>query len=217
MPTQDEIFLTEGNNWFNRNKDRDEPSFYELINCLRASKLLPRRILDIGCSNGKILNQISNIFPDAECHGVDPSDAALDEGSKRFPHLKLRRGVSHDLKYYADGSFDLVIISFVMHWIDRSRLLGTVAEIDRLLQDFGHLIIQDFAPSFAYRTHYHHLPNEQVFTYKQPYWDIFTSNKMYSVIFEKEYKHCDEKPFENRNLCKISVLQKRSLFNYPIV
>jgi SAM-dependent methyltransferase len=78
--------------------------------------------------------------------------------------------------------FDLVIVHFVFGWVDRTRLLRTVAEVDRLLCDGGHLIIGDFMPLAPTRVGYHHLPDEQAYTYKQNYADVFLAAGIYEQI-----------------------------------
>jgi len=78
--------------------------------------------------------------------------------------------------------FDLIIVNFVFHWIDRTNLLRSVAEIDRLLVDGGFLIIGDFFPSNLTKVRYHHLDDEKVYTYKQNYAGIFTASGLYHPV-----------------------------------
>ena len=78
--------------------------------------------------------------------------------------------------------FDLVIINFVFNWIDRSNLLRSVAEIDRLLVDGGFLIIGDFLPSNLTKVRYHHLPEKEVYTYKQNYAATFLASGLYHPV-----------------------------------
>lgn len=218
MPTQDEIFLTEGDSWYQRNKSALAMKGQDRIaDYVRAHKLGQKAILDIGASNGWRLNLIAP-STNAELHGIEPSSDAVKDGNELFPRLKLTQGVSHDLSAYKDAFFDLVIVSFVFHWIDRARLLRTISEIDRVLSDFGHLVIQDFDPGFACKTAYHHLPDQSVFTYKQPYWEIFTASRMYSTVASQEFAHDDSvAEFNANNLCKMVILQKRGNASYPLI
>jgi SAM-dependent methyltransferase len=78
--------------------------------------------------------------------------------------------------------FDLIILNFVFNWIDRTNLLRSVAEIDRLLVDGGFLIIGDFFPSNLTKVRYHHLDDEKVYTYKQNYAGIFTASGLYHPV-----------------------------------
>jgi ubiquinone/menaquinone biosynthesis C-methylase UbiE len=98
-------------------------------------------------------------------------------------------GVSHDLSAFPDASFDIVTVSFVFHWVDRSKLLQTVSECDRVLKDGGLLAIQDFFPAAPQRRMYHRNPELGVFTYKQVYSDIFRASNIYTSVFRMNFLH----------------------------
>jgi len=80
------------------------------------------------------------------------------------------------------GSFDLIIVNFVFHWIDRANLLRSMAEIDRLLEDSGYLIIGDFLPSNLTKVQYHHMEDPKIYTYKQNYAATFTASGLYHLV-----------------------------------
>jgi ubiquinone/menaquinone biosynthesis C-methylase UbiE len=189
---QDNVFLkSEGDSWFLRNKDKlakkhDDFANDSIISILKQYSIKPRKILEIGCSNGWRLDLLQKTYH-AECAGVDPSDLAIQDGKKRYPKLILHRALASKLPM--KDSFDLVIISFVFHWIAREELLKSVAEVDRMVQDDGFLLISDFAPDVATRVPYHHLPNENVYTYKANYSEIFTSSTLYTEIAYFTFNH----------------------------
>lgn len=218
MPTQDKIFAKEGDKWFTRN-NYETGREYEVINYLKLQNYFkPKNVLDIGCSNGKKLNQILILYSKKiRCSGLDPSKLAISKGKKEFPGLELHQGFSHDLGIFKDDCFDLIIMSFVWHWIDRKKIFQTAAEVDRVLKNKGRLIVLDFAPPFPCKVKYHHLPKQKVYTFKQPYWDFFTASQMYSLIYLEEFQHDNNARLDNRNLCKMAVLEKRAEGNYPLV
>ncbi|OGQ05081.1 MAG: hypothetical protein A2W61_03095 [Deltaproteobacteria bacterium RIFCSPLOWO2_01_44_7] len=217
MNDQREIFKTEGDNYFCRNKETlEKAQNNDVVEYLKWSGLKVGRILDVGCCFGHVLHLIKSTFPDTELFGFDPSWEAIGYGKKMYPDLHLRQGFAHDLSHYEDGSFDLVVISFVLSWIDRALLLKTVAEIDRVLKNNGHLIIRDFAPSGPCKVEYHHLPGQGVYTFKHNYWQIFSSTQLYTIIYEHEFLHAPGDELKNENVCKFVVLQKRPELNYSI-
>lgn len=216
MITQDEIFLKEGDSWFKRN----EPHLAvkrgdEIFKFFESSGLRPKRILDIGCSNGYRIAALVKKYG-GQGYGLDPSMAAVKSGRKKFPKIKLRRGNSHNLSAYQNYFFDLIIISFVFHWVDRTKLFLTISEIDRVLDNNGYLIIQDFSPIYPCKVKYHHLADKEVYTYKQSYEKIFVASNLYTTILEKEFLHNSVEGINNRNLCRMAILQKRQQFNYPL-
>lgn len=217
MPTQAEIFLTkEGDQWFVRNRQSLESVDKDrILACLRTSNAKPQRILDIGCSFGKRLNQITAESM-AQGYGLDTSAQAIKYGREKYPHLRLARGVAHDLTAYEGNFFDLVIISFVFHWLDRQYLLRTVSEIDRVLAPGGRVIIQDFYPSEPCRVKYHHLPDDNVFTFKQNYPAIFLASRLYGQVYSQEFLHSSRGLNDNQNRCHLVVLEKQGEQLYPL-
>ncbi len=184
MPRQDEVFTKEGDQWFLRQNGHFVITEHDqIVSYLNQSGWKPKSVLDIGSSNGYRLDDLLKRFPGATGSGIEISGMAVEDGRKRYPHLSLRQGMSHDLSAFADRSFDTVIISFVFHWVDRSLLLKTVSEIDRVLAEGGRLLIRDFAPLFPCKTPYHHLPGQEVFTYKQPYGDIYLASRLYRTLY----------------------------------
>jgi SAM-dependent methyltransferase len=219
---QDRLFLEgEGDQWFDRNAiaidDKatqfDWPTY--LIETIEDKSGI-KKIAELGCSNGWRLQQLQDKFPQIEFSGIDPSKAAIEDGQKKYPKINLQRGVLADIPLKEE--FDVVVIFFVLCWVDRYSLAKSIAEIDRLVKDGGLLIIGDFYPDFPYRRKYHHLPEDNVFTYKQNYNAIFESLGTYKEV-TKVTSDNDKKQGLNIQICKsfnrlsCSVLHK-SLASY---
>jgi len=173
----------EGDAWFRRNASQlaREPGHDEILSVVRSVGLKPKRVLEVGAANGYRLSQIKAEWG-SECWGLDVSQEALQDGQKRFPAIQLLRGVAHQLPFPGSGRFDLVIVNFVFHWIDRMHLLQSVAEIDRVLLDGGFLAVGDFYPDSPTRRSYHHLPGQDVWTYKQDYPGLFLASHRYRLV-----------------------------------
>jgi SAM-dependent methyltransferase len=184
MPSdQDQIFATsEGNNWFDRNREALEGFNLEAdlpLQLLGLYGLCPKKALEVGAANGYRLAAISERH-DARVVAVEPSVDAIRDGKRRFPRVEFIQGLAHTIPL--QELFDLIIVNFVFHWIDRSNLLRSVSEIDRLLSNKGFLIIGDFYPSNQMRVPYHHLPGERVYTYKQDYAGTFLASGLYRPV-----------------------------------
>ena len=182
MPTQDEIFTaSEADQWFERNKhvlqrldDGDIP-----LRLAELYKLAPRSVLEIGAANGYRVAEIAR-RTGARAVAIEPSPRAIEDGRTRFPNVEFHQGQARELP--VEGTFDLVIVHFVLHWIDRRNLLRCVAEIDRVVADGGCLLIGDFHPWHPARNKYHHLPDADVMTYKQDYSQIFVATEQYQPV-----------------------------------
>jgi SAM-dependent methyltransferase len=105
-----------------------------------AGDLAGKRILDLGCSRGMLLERFRR-YPGAELHGIelDPGMRALAEarGIAVDTHQinVLRDGQIGASLPYADGSFDVVIAAeIVEHIVDSA---GFLREIHRVLAPDG--------------------------------------------------------------------------------
>jgi SAM-dependent methyltransferase len=180
---QDRIFEeSEGDRWFERNRqalsifdaDADLP-----LKLIGLYNLRPQRVLEIGAANGIRLAAI-HTRTGAAVVAVEPSTQAILNGKANFPGVMFIRGSATSIPL--QNGFDLIILNFVFHWIDRATLLRCIAEVDRLLEDGGLLLIGDFYPSNRLRVPYHHLHTEQVQTFKQDYAATFLASGLYHPV-----------------------------------
>jgi ubiquinone/menaquinone biosynthesis C-methylase UbiE len=183
--TQDAIFLeSEADRWFERNHkmlDADCALTTDpVLRVLSESAIRPRCCLEVGASNGYRLEAIRRSLG-ASVTALEPSAEAIADGRRRFPGVRFVQGLAHALDF-PDGSFDFVIVSFVLHWVDRTRLMRSVAELDRVLVDGGNLLIADFLPDGPERVPYHHLPAQDVWTYKQDYAAMLIASHLYRMV-----------------------------------
>ena len=125
--TQDEIFQSgEGDQWYERNKVKLVPKDDFICRMIESIGVHPRRIVEVGCSNGYRLEYLRQKFH-AVCYGYDISNEAIEAGCDAFPEIHLKQKALHEIPY--DTSFDLVICNFVLHWVDRSLLVQSMSRI----------------------------------------------------------------------------------------
>jgi len=191
---QDNVFLeSEGDRWFARNRavlGGFDPGADLPLRLLSLYDLRPGRVLEIGAANGFRLTEIQRRTGSGAV-AVEPSTHAIDNGRKAFPSIQFVRGTAHSIPL--EENFDLVIVNFVFHWIDRSNLLRSVAEIDRLVRDDGWLIIGDFYPANRLRVRYHHLEEQKLFTFKQNYAETFLASGLYHSVASLTADHAAKK------------------------
>ena len=121
----------------------------------------------------------------------------------------MLRGLASEIP--TQEKFDLVIVNFVLHWVAREELLRSISEIDRIVEDGGHLVVGDFLPDQPTMTNYHHLPGENVYTYKLDYADIFTSSSLYRAVSRmtfSEGKHDFSTNVPSADRAAVTLLQK---------
>jgi SAM-dependent methyltransferase len=180
---QDNVFTrSEGDRWFGRNHralDVFDAAADLPLKLLDLYDLRPKRVLEVGAANGFRLAAI-HARTGATVVAVEPSEDAIRNGEMNFPAVTFIRATASAVPL--KESFDLVIVNFVFHWIDRVNLLRAAAEVDRLVGDGGFLLVGDFYPSNQLRVRYHHLPDEKLYTYKQNYAATFLACGLYHPV-----------------------------------
>jgi ubiquinone/menaquinone biosynthesis C-methylase UbiE len=96
----------------------------------RIAKCVPRRVLDYGCGEGKYLQLIKSIQPDATCVGVDVQQPMHSEEDFKFYRID-----STGLVPFADCSFDVVISCDVLEHVQ--SIENSLNEIQRVLRPGG--------------------------------------------------------------------------------
>ena len=133
---QRERYDEEWNGWKAEAKAFDGVRRYDQISRV-VQQLGPRKILDVGCGDGRLARAVRVHCPDVAIHGCDLSPAALARSGG------LDRQYAVDLNCEVlpepDGTFDLVIASEVIeHLIHPDHVL---AELIRVLRRGGHILL----------------------------------------------------------------------------
>lgn len=213
--TQDSVFMGgEGDSWFLRNKstltNEERVAHDPVLKLLDLTGLVPEDVLEVGASNGWRLHALHTRY-NCRVTAIEPSQEAIQDGQTRYPAVRFLRGITSSIPIESDCQFNLIIVNFVLHWVDRSTLLRSVAEIDRVLKDGGYLIVGDFYPSQPEKVSYHHMPEGNVWTYKQNYVEILVASNLYDFLAFFTYEagtHKMKLDVESGNRCFVGLLRK---------
>jgi ubiquinone/menaquinone biosynthesis C-methylase UbiE len=100
-------------------------------------------VLDVGCGTGTLATWLGE-HAAARVWGVDASPEMLDVARRKVPAtVGLKEGRAESLPF-RDGWFERVVMMLVLHHVDRAAAL---AQIHRVLNDEGRLVIGTFAPA----------------------------------------------------------------------
>ncbi len=186
------FYHEEGSAWLERNKDKltgeDDPVMEAII----QSKIKPRSVLEIGCSNGWRLKLLEKKFK-CMTTGVEP--APMTTGN-------IMRGLAHELPIN-QLTFDLVIYGWSLYLCDREDLFRIAAEGDRVLQEDGYLLVYDFHSETPFKRKYKH--KDGVFSYHMDHAKIWLANPTYSLY--RRYMH-DE--------TSVTILRKNTEKAWPL-
>jgi 2-polyprenyl-3-methyl-5-hydroxy-6-metoxy-1,4-benzoquinol methylase len=81
------------------------PAVMKLLN--KYSRQKPKRVLEIGCGDGSVAQQLSRHGDDVT--GVDPSIEGVSQARAAYPDLKLQRGSASDDLAGRYGTFPFVL------------------------------------------------------------------------------------------------------------
>ncbi len=219
---QDTIFeKQEADQWFLRNRDTliNRKAENDLI--VQEISKLPnlneiKSVIELGSSNGYRLNFFKEILSSCKkIVGMDASEQAVQDGIKRYG-LEMHKNTLCNFK--TQEKFDLVIVNFVLHWIDRENIFQCIANIDKCTNSGGGmLVIGDFSPYYPYKKIYHHYTKERIYTYKLNYENVFLSLNTYKTMKKITFNHDDKnKEADNLNNASIVILKKNSNEYYPV-
>ena len=189
---QEDIFLaSEGDAWFERNRDVINSASHlqtdPVLALIRQYTLLQpeQTVLEIGCSNGYRLHFLHAHYR-AQAYGIDPSQAAIQDAQHRFPSIDAQVGLAHQLDF-ADRFFDLVIFGFCLYVCSPEHLPTIIAEANRVLKSTGHIIIYDFLPKKPERRPYHHRAG--IYSHKRDFGSLFAKAGLTCVEQRQVHEH----------------------------
>ena len=105
--------------------------------------LVERRILEIGCGRGALLNALAELG--AKVAGIDPDPTALAEARKTAPTAILRQAVAESLPF-VDGAMHAAIFVNSLHHVPVPGMAGALAEAARIVEHGGDVIVVEPLP-----------------------------------------------------------------------
>lgn len=119
------------------------PAYDELVN---AAELYDgAQVLEIGCGTANLTIMAKRAHPGVELTGLDPDPRALGRARRKASGLvgiRFEQGYAQELSY-ADGSFDRVLSSMMLHHLDSRVKAAAIAEGYRVLRPGGSIHIVD--------------------------------------------------------------------------
>lgn len=118
---------------------------------LRAAGEEPMRVLDYGCGTATLLRLMADARIQASLTGCDVSEGMLAEAERRWPeHLRAAKPefrVQQGAKSpFPSKSFDLVVISAVLHHVPTQERPEVYAELCRIARPGGRIVVFEHNP-----------------------------------------------------------------------
>jgi SAM-dependent methyltransferase len=119
---------------------RREERIQLLVHLVREAVRPVKRVLDLGCGTGSLMQPFLDAFPEAEICGIDFDPVLLPLAQERLrPYGARSRLILGDLRAdgwreQTPGPFDATISATALHWLKEAelgRLYGQLAEVLR--------------------------------------------------------------------------------------
>jgi SAM-dependent methyltransferase len=115
-----------------------------VVEALRAARTDPavaRRVLDFGCSSGRLARTLQRAYPQADWHGCDPNADAIAWANSVEPDVSFAVSPQDPPLEYPNANFDIVVAISV--WSHFSEVAATdwLEEMHRCIAPGGHLVL----------------------------------------------------------------------------
>lgn len=105
-----------------------------------------QRLLDFGCSSGRVSRALAAAYPEIEMHGCDPNGPAIEWASANLPAIKFAKSENNPPAPYDDGYFDAAFGVSIWSHYSEPLALKWYDEMHRIVKPGGHLISTTHGP-----------------------------------------------------------------------
>lgn len=152
-----------------------------LSNILKLNLIKGNTILEIGCCNGKRLDQYRRSLGSHKTVGIDLSKKAINEGKKLYKKITFKNISSLEINKIKI-KFDIIICGFFLYLLDREEIFNQFDLIYKNLNANGHLIIEDFDPLFKHTNKSIH--NKKLKSFKMNYSNFLEESGLFKMIYK---------------------------------
>ena len=99
------------------------------------------RVLDFGCSSGRVSRVLKAYEPAAECDGCDPNGPAVEWAAENLPGIRFFESPLAPPLDVVEGTYDVAFAISIWSHFDEGPALAWLEEMRRILRPGGYLIV----------------------------------------------------------------------------
>lgn len=164
----------------------------------------PGKILDVGCASGWFLSKVAQVFPKAQCYGIDIYDKAVAYGKKLYPGISFQKADAHTMPFKT-STFDLVICTEVLEHVNDPK--SALLEIKRVLKKDGFAIIELDSGSILFTITWFLWQRFRGGVWEHAHLHSFTVKKLEKMILSCGFRIIKKKKF-NVGMAMVFLIQK---------
>lgn len=98
------------------------------------------KVLDFGCSSGRIIRVLTAAYPQIKCYGCDPNDMAIKWINENLEDISSLVSPEEPPLPYSSGTFDLVYAISIWSHFNKAAALRWFEEMKRIIRPGGYLL-----------------------------------------------------------------------------
>ena len=179
---------------------------------LNLNLIKGKKILEIGCCNGKKLDQYRRYLKSSKTIGIDLSKKSISEGKKLYKRITFKNISSLQINKIH------IICGFFLYLLDREEIFNQFNLIYKKLKTDGYMIIEDFDPMFKHSNK--NIYHKSLKSFKMNYSNFLEESGLFKMICkirnDENFKSNKNKKLFKSNDTSISLFKKMN-FNeiYP--
>lgn len=107
----------------------------------------PQRVLEVGCGEGAVTEILASTFPEAQILAIDITPRAGRMYRARAEGVEFRQATVQALAEEQPSSFDLIVLSDVIHHVPNDLRAEVLSAIGKALAPGGRFVLKDWSQS----------------------------------------------------------------------
>jgi SAM-dependent methyltransferase len=149
------------------------------LSAVGVPRPLEGRLLDFGCSSGRVLRVLRAAYPDVDLHGCDPNREAVDWAKENLTGIDCRISPQEPPLDYPDAYFDTAYAVSIWSHFGEGAALRWLDEMHRIIRPGGTLLLTV------------HGWNSPYYLARERLWDLRDAEQAADDLYRRGFHYLD--------------------------